>query len=243
MPEPLVVTDQIVSTGSIIVKSPGSIPFREGDHRTLRHQLVEHHGHLLLGRKFLIVIEHPHHLLMAVLILDNPQAPVFFRCQIDDGVYLLLIEEVLQFHIMYRAKFLCPLIPRHVGIVSLQGLILTRSIVIDVFQFGVRLEPDVLLQSFLVVILVMRMEPEELFVEKVHVRRNSQLILDVPHYILAFLAKGVALGISGIVVIFQFRESRDVAACEADCDNRTILQDLDLHAHDTLLSVEFENGQ
>ena len=144
---------------------------------------------------------------------------------------------------MNFAKFLSPLFPSHVRILFLQFLVLARGIVVYIFQLCVRLESDILLQSLLVIVLVIWVEPEEGIVQQVHVCGYGQLVLYALHYLLTLLAECIALGVGSVIVIFQFRECSDISACQADDDDEAVFEYFLLHAHDALFRIELEDGK
>ena len=135
------------------------------------------------------------------------------------------------------------LIHGHVRILLFQRLVSVRSIIIDIFQLGIRLEPDILFQSFLVIVPVLRKEPEERIIEEVYVCGDGKPVLYALHDILAFLAQSVALDVGSIIIILELRECSNVTACKTSTYNRTIFHNLDLRRHDALFGIELEDGQ
>ena len=85
------------------------------------------------------------------------------------------------------------------------------------------------------------MEPEEGIIQEIHICGYGQFVLYALHYLLTLLAECIALGVGGVIVIFQFRECRDISACQTDYDDETVFEYFLLHAHDALFRIELED--
>jgi len=87
------------------------------------------------------------------------------------------------------------------------------------------------------------MKPEEGIVQQVHVCGYGQLVLYALHYLLTLLAECIALGVGGVIVIFQFRECSDISACQTDDDDEAVFEYFLLHAHYAFFRIELEDGK